>query len=1070
MAPLTELSVNRPVKTRQTGLNTNPGKARPASLAPDEPPSSLPAASAIQSMLKNTTELGDIGSYITKATKLPRQRSNTIGHYSRDHQQHRPRALCSSDRGPSNHTSQRHYHQPRYHHREHPLRHNPSQRNNRDHSLTSETQASQDQRSDSLTQSSSLNSRRLSVHPSLRSVRPYGYAAPRPRSPLVYPSRLKRPGYRPSSPAFSELNRSDGALHNTVHRAYSTRTVSPLSTSSQRRAPAVWNHAFNRSDPLLYHHQVVPLSRKHDGNRSPPFLRRGPLRRSPLGSHRSSIIVKTRAPNGSGSSSAGEQVPSSTPLFYDYSEAFETESFHHTAKRSSMFVARPMPQSDGSSEGYQTDVDNTSNTFAKYSSSSTESKAITPEWDTAQAKRTSSLRLISPALKPASPNRNKGSLDTSLESTISQELPITSSEEQALATRGPDGANLSSEQPMELSTNISKLTDPFMVTSASHSELPYPSTAYNPTPKVIKTANLSMRFSSSSSGSQYSTSVHSKQGQASKLMAIQVPTVAYERQPKALSVSFNRLEETHPEGSDTEPQQRAASLDTRLRPDPCQIFAPVPERSMSSRDSRDRFSRIFSISDDFAKRDLLISALPNKKAPMTIQQYLRDKKSHSPNANPTPTKELPPLPDDSSPVPDKGNCRETDEALAILSANEQPKGANKVQDKDPNVPAVSAWERLAALSGFARPAIPPGIPPRYSSISRHSILDQPGPSHAIRDSILMQKPSTEQQPRMFPLTKRNSSLVHAMKELPPLPSEPIVSIPPSQAPSPLELPHRFTPLMPADWLDTAVADMHDSPVNEHLAGAKQMAANESPNRTFKTAVSFEQASNHSPESARPWNLDASYPWGGTPPKLEVSVPKTAEDPVPEVQKPQRFRFKYQRSSTLGMGGKLVKNRPPNIEVIPLPATMTPVQTRFTEGPAYVQSAAPSIALVPPSPGLKIEAQSFFSDDSSQKRRKGSLRRRFSQIRTLAMRTASTDDMRGLERGRSTSALGRSGASKRSSRQSLTIPNDHSRYKSHKWRILQKVKSWFHRHEEKIKVWRSRFGIRKHQSHAFGSNL
>ncbi|KAL8850745.1 MAG: hypothetical protein Q9221_004313 [Calogaya cf. arnoldii] len=1070
MAPLAELSVNRPGKTRQTGLHTNPGKARPASLALDEPPSSLPAASAIQSMLKNTTELGDIGSYITKATKLPRQRSNTIGHYSRDHQQHRPRAPCASDRGPGNYTSQRHYHQPRYHYREHPLRHNPSQRNNRDHSLTSDTQASQDQRSDSLTQSSSLNSRRLSVHPSLPSVRPYGYAVPRPRSPLVYPARLKRPGYRPSSPAFSELNRSDGALHNTVHRAYSTRTVSPLSISSQRRAPAVWNQAFNRSDPLLYHHQVVPLSRKHDGNRSPPFLRRGPLRRSPLGSHRSSIIVKARAPNGSGSSSSNEQAPSSTPLFYDYSEAFETESFHHTAKRSSMFVARPTPQSDGSSEGYQTDVDNTSNTFAKYSSSSTESKAITPEWDTAQTKRTSSLRLISPALKQASPDRNKGSLDTSLESIISQELPITSSEEQALATRGPDGANLSSEQPMELSENMSKLTVPFMVTTASHSELPYPSSAYNPTPKVIKTANLSMRFSSSSSGSQYSTSVHSKQGQTSKLLAIQVPTVAYERQPKALSVSFTRLEGTHLEASDTEPQQRAASLDTRLRPDPCQIFSPVPERSMSSRDSRDRFSRIFSISDDFAKRDLLITALPNKKAPMTIQQYLRDKKCHSPNANPTATKELPPLPVDSSPVPDKGKGRETDEAFAILSANKQPEGANKAQDKDCNVPVVSAWERLAALSGFARTAIPPGIPSRYSSISRHSMFDQPGPSHSIRDSILSQKPSTEQQPRMFPLTKRNSSLVHAMKELPPLPSEPIESTPASQAPSPLELPHRFTPLMPADWLDTAVADMHDSPVKEQTAGAKGMAEHESPNRTFKTAVSFEQASTATPESARPWNLDASYPWGGTPPKLEVSVPKTTEDPVPEVQKSQRFKFKYHRYSTLGIGGKLVKNRPPNIEVIPLPATANPVQTRFTEGPANVRSAAPSIALVPPSPGLKIEAQSFFSDGSSQKRRKGSLRRRFSQIRTLAMRATSTDDIRGLETGRSTSTLGRSGASKRSSGQSLTIPNNDSRYKSHKWRILDKVKSWFHRHEEKIKVWRSRFGTRKHQSHAFSSNL
>ncbi|KAI4227278.1 MAG: hypothetical protein L6R36_002547 [Xanthoria steineri] len=1069
MAPLTELSVNRPATTRQISLNgfsTNSGKGQPASLSLSEQPSSLPAASSIQSMLKNTTELGDIGSYITKATKLPRQRSTTIGR-SRDYHHHRPRAPYPADHAPGNHASQRHYHQPPYNHSERSLRHNPSLGTSRDHSLTSDTQ---DQRSDSLTQSSSLNSRRLSVHPSLRSIRPCGHPAPRPRSPLAYPSRLKRPGYRPSSPAFSELNRSDSALHTTVQRAYSTRTISPNSTSSQRRAPAVWNHAFNRSDPLLYHHQALPLSRRHDGNRSPPFVRRGPLRRSPLGSHRSSIIIRARPTPGSGSSSEGELAPSSPPLFYDYSEAFEKESFHHTAKRASLFAARSTPQSDGSSEGYQTDVTNTSNTFAKYSNSSTENKAITPERNTAKVEQPSSSRLISSGPKQDLTERDKDSLGTNLELTVSQVLPITPLEEQSVATSGPDGVNPPSEQLLELSTSASKRIDPFTLTPASHNELRYPSSAYNPTPKVVKTATVSMRLSSSSSGSQYSTSVHSKQGQTTNHMAVQVPTMAYERQPKALSVSFNRLEDVHHAVADIELQQRAASLDTRLRPDPCQIFAPVPERSMSSRDSRDRFSRIFSISDDLAKRDLFTGALPNKKAPMTIQQYLRDKKGHSPNGNPTTTKELPSLPYDSSPVTYNGKGRETDEALAILSANEKPKEVSKLPDKDHDVPTVSAWERLAALSGLARP----GIPPRYSSISRHSTMDQPGPSHSVRDSILSQKPSIEQQSRMFPLTKRNSSLAHAMKELPPLPLEPVIPIPPPQTPSPLELPYRFTPLMPQDWLDTAVADIRNSAKIDRVAGAKKIAEQENPNRTLKTALSFEPAPTASPASARPWNLDASYPWVGTPPKFEVSVPQTTEDRVPDVQKLPSFRRNFRRSLNLGNGGKLIKNRPSNIKPVHLPATtsngMTPVQTRFTEGHANVQSAAPSIALVPPSPGLKIEAQSFFSDDSSQKRRKGSLRRRFSQIRGMAMRTASTDDIRGLEKGRSTSALGRSGASKRSSKQTLTNPNVKSRYKSRKWSILDKVKSWFQRHEDKIKLWRSRFATRQHQNHPISANL
>ncbi|KAL8860464.1 MAG: hypothetical protein Q9178_003123 [Gyalolechia marmorata] len=1067
MAPLTELSVNRPGKTRQVslnGLSTSSGKGRPASLALDDQPSSLPATSAIQSMLKNTTELGDIGSYVAKATKLPRRRSTTTGH-PQDHQHHRPRAPYLNHTG-GNHITQRRYHEARYDPHEHSLRHNPSLRTNGDHSLTSDTH---DHRSDSLTQSSSLNSRRPSTRPSLRSVRPHDHAVPRPRSPLVYPSRLKRPGYRPSSPALSDFNKSDSALHTSIHRAYSNRTISPLSTSSQRRAPAAWNHGLNRSDPLLQYHQAVPFGRKHNGNRSPPLLRRGPLRRSPLGSHRSSIISKAWVSKESGSTSTGGRALSPIPLFYDYSEAFEQESFHHTAERSSMFLARQIPQSDGSSEGYQTDVTNTSNTFAKYSSSSSGSKGITPERNMVEAEHPFLPRLIHTGSKQDSPENNKESVDPSFDSTIDQDLPSASSKEQAVAASNPDPDKFSSRQLTELSTSIGRLTDPFTVSSSSHDELQYPTSAYNPTPKVIKTATVSMRLSSSSSGSQYSTSMHSRQGQASNPMAIQVPSIAYERQPKALSVSFNHLEAVPSEAVDTEPQQRAASLDARLRHEPCQMFGPAPERSMSSRDSRDRFSRIFSISQDNVNGDLFTSAMPNKKTPMTIQQYLRDKKSHSPNTNATTTKELPPLPQDPPPVPQKGKGRELDDALAILTANEQPHEANKVMRKDHEALAVNAWERLAAFGGFARP----GIPPRFSSISRHSVLDQPGPSLSLQDSTLSQKSSSEQQPRMFPLTNRTSSLFQAMKELPPLPSEPVVPIPPPQTPSPLELPRRFTPLMPEDWLGTAVADIQESPHNKQAAEAEEIADQQTPKRTFKMGLNSENALTASPASARPWNLDASYPWAGTPPKLEVSIPQNIGDLAPEVPKLSRFRLNIHRSSVLGNKGKLTKHRPPNVKVLPLAPTNTGttlVHTRFTQGTENVQPATPNITLVPPSPGLKIEAQSFFSDDSSQKRRKGSLRRRFSQIRGMAMRTASTEDVRGLETGRSTSALGRSGASKRSSKQSVANSDDDSRQKSRKWKILDKVKSWLHRHEQNFRVWRSRLDPKKHRSHTLSANL
>ncbi|KAL8808466.1 MAG: hypothetical protein Q9182_000016 [Xanthomendoza sp. 2 TL-2023] len=1060
MPPLTELSVNRPGKTRPAslfnGLSTTSAKPRPASLALDKQHTDLPAASAIQSMLKNTTELGDIASYVAKATKLPRQRSSTIG-LPRDHHYHGPRGPYT-DYTAGTYLDQRRHHPSDYHRGNHSLRHNPSL-------------GSQDQHSSSLTQSSPVKSQRLSVHLSLRSTHPHRHPVPRPRSPFVYPSRLKRPGYRPSSPAFSEVNRSDSALHTGTHRAYSTRTISPQSTSSMKRLPTVWNHAFNRSDPLLQHYHSVPLSRRHDINRSPPLLRHGPLRRSPLGSHRSSVISKSQVPDGSGLSSGAGAVPLQTPLFYDYSEAFEKESFHHTVKRSSMFVARPVPQSDGSSEGYQTDVTNTSNTFANYSTSSTEFKTVTPERASAKVKRPSPLRLVAREMKLDSAEHHKDSQGAILKSMISKDAFITPPEEQSddsFALRDPDGDNLSSSQISELSSSKGKMVDPFAVPSANLDELQYPPSAYNPAPKIIKSATLGMRLSSSSSGSQYSTSVHAGLDQTSDPMDIKVPSMTYERQPKALSISFNRLELAAHGAVDTETQQRSASLDNRVRPEPYQIFAPVPERSQSSRDSRDRFSRILSIGDDFGKRDLFTSVMPNKRAPMTIQQYLRDKKSHSPNTIASSTKELPRLPDDSPPVPDKGKGKETDELDGIChdggQLNQAEKTLNRVSDAFP----IKSLEQPALITGFARP----GIPPRYSSISRNSMVEQPGPSLSVRTSILSQKPSTEPPLQMFALPKRNSSLYQIMKELPPLPTESVVSIPPPQTPIPLELPYRFTPLMPVDWLDTAVADMSESPKRTNATDAKEVVKRQTPTRILHVGVNSEQGASASPASARPWNLDASYPWAGTPPKLEVSMPQIENDPTPEVEKLPRYRLKLQHSSVLGHGSKITKSRPPNIKVLPSPATITQptaVHTRFKEGPENIQLEAPVLALVPPSPGLKIEAQSFFSDDSSQKRRKGSLRRRLSQIRGMAMRTASLDNIGDSGPAHSPLVFGWSGTGNRQSKQSPRRSDEKSRHKSRRSKIFDKVRSWFRRHEMRIKNWRSRLDSRNARKDAFSTN-
>ncbi|KAI4145178.1 MAG: hypothetical protein L6R39_003918, partial [Caloplaca ligustica] len=1063
MPPLAELSVNRPGKTKQASLNgtsTSSGKHQPPTSVLNSNSSSLPTTSAIQSMLKNTTELGDIGHFIANPTNIRRQKSTvTAPPRARQQQQFRRSYL---DYAVSTHSSRRpHYPNPHYR-RDQPLHHNPSLKTNGGRSLTAD---SQDQPSDSVTQSS-ITSRRVSVHPSLPNIRPFAGAGPKPRALYAYPSRLKRSGHRPSSPAYSEINISDSALHTSI-RAYSTRTGSPLSTSSARKVSQPWKNGFNRSDPLLQYYPPAPISRRHDGNRSPPFSRRAALPGSPLASHRSSMIGKPRALKTSRYGSSGVRREKSPPLFYDYSEAFEKESFNHTAQRSSLFEARHIPQSDGSSEGYQADVTNTSTTSTKHSKSSTNSKAATPERVADKGKRPSPLRSVSQALKQKSRVHNKVSEDWSSDSLVSDEVVIHPPSDDTAVIKLIQKTGVSSMEHSEQSMGNAAMADPFTVPSVSHNGLQRPQSTYDPAPKVIKSAAAALRFSSSSSGSQYSSSNHSRQHEKSEPSPIRAPEMAYERQPKALSVNFNRLDMIRSDIDGVEPEQRAASLDTHVRPTQCQIFAPVPERSMSSRDSRDRFSRILSIGEDFGKRDMFATTLPNQKAPMTIQQYLRDRKTPSHKPKSSLTKELPPLPDDPSPVPGKGKEKEIVERDGRGSS--QSTNAEQLVGLDADACSIVEMEHAAALDGFARS----GIPPRFSSISKHSQVDRPESSRSARASILSKRPTSGEQPRRFPLTPRNSSLFQTMKELPPLPKEAVVAIPPRQKSSPLELPCLFTPLLQEERLDTAVADIKDNFKTKSAEPAgdssKEVEVGQhTPPQPFAVGTISGPASTASHTSARPWNVDANYPWAGTPPKLEVSIPQPTTDPAPEVEKQARFRLNIRRASVQGPNRKLSKHRPPNIKVDRSAAAgreVTPISTRFTEVLENNLNEPPTIALMPPSPGLQIEAQSFFSDDSSHRGQKNSIRRRLSQIRD-AMRVASADDVRVPV----SPTFGFPRTSKGSSKRSSTAPDTDSPRKFTKWKMLDRIKNWLQRREETIKKWRRRLSPRNHHARPLGSHV
>ena len=1060
MAPLAELSTNRLVKPKQNSLDGGSTASSKRPLAQKSPVEhhahvpSLPTAGAVQSMLKTATELGDLGDLrglALKPTRIPR--AHTVNH-PRTHRHHRLR-VPYPDHTVGTHISRKRYYHTHHDQLDHGLRHHRSPRVQRD--LASDLQ---DRGSESLTQSSNP-SRRVSIHASLRNLQPHALAGPRPRSPR----RLRREGCRPTSPAYSEFIRSGGAGHSGSHRIYSPRTTSPMSMSSSKKVHAVWNYGFNRSDPVLQRYQTVPFTRRHDINRSPPFSRRLSRASPPLASYRSSLASKSQVSKPSGTSQASERAPSPRPLFYDYSEPFEKESFRHTAQRSSMFTARQIPQSDGSSEGYQTDATNTSANLVKDTHLSHQPKATTPKRAAGKEKPPSPLRLVSNVLKQEPSDEYKDLVGPAMPPAIQREPAASLPNSPATSQRAKIDLRSTCERGSMVDAGQGIMLCPFATTTSPDMHPKPPSSTYDPAPKVLKAAGVSIRLSSSS-GSQYSGSGHSGQDRTLDILGIKAPPTAYERQPKALSVTFDRLETLRNQVIDAEPQQRAASLDTRIRPAACEIFSPVPERSMSSRDSRDRFSRILSIGEDFGKRDFFSNPAPAKKAPITIQQYLRDKKSHSPKSAISAAKELPPLPDDPPRVLDKGKGKEMDETLVQTVPNETPTSPSLMK-QNPEVFPVLGFEHVAALNGFNRP----GIPTRYSSVSCNSLVDLPGLAQSIRASLLSQKSSNEEQPRKLAISKRNSSLLQTMKELPPLPKETAVPSPAPQATGPLELPFSSIPLAREGHSDSAMADVLDVPKLKIEVMTEIEVVHHTPPRTVNVGFTHGGDSTDSPGNFRPWNLDASYPWAGTPPRLDVSLPETSRTPPSKAEKVPRFKLRLHRSSVLGNSGKLTKARQGNLIASHSPSTssqITPGRTRFTEGLGDISSVAPSIGLVPPSPGLKLEAQSFFSDDSSHKQR-GSFKTRLSHIKGLTKRMQSSDDIRGSDRRLASSGSGGSKTRMRSSNENSTSSVDEIRQKITKWKMMDTIRSWLHRQEEKFKRLRGKITTKLNRRRAVNTH-
>ena len=1132
---LSELPSNHPAKNAvgQPQDDLHDERIRTNTPNGDENLDILKNPSSIQSMLRNTTETGNVGQFSIKPSRVPPSLPRPSKARATPIKQREPGAYYNK---PEDSNTR----QTLLPSRQDATASNCSAFQNqlpRSHRAPARSPSIEDYRSYSTTKSSYASHSLTTHHPHTNGVHG-GSGGPqnlRPRSPFAYPTRLKRPGYRPSSPALSEFNKQNRS-QTSLHRRPSFRTNSPSSLHTNG-APSPWRNGVNRPDPLLryYPQSAIPVAGRapspSPNSTRPPTPKASPSSKSIA----SSINGLQATTNGSW---INPQSPTPPPIFYDYTEAFEEQGVeqqdysHYVSMSTGTLAEHPLLET-ATTTCYELDA--SPNTANRTDLPSEESfpKLKMQVMDNEFDQTTSQFEVDDQSSMQA------------LHKDLSEvpELPegdVSNAEVEIAPAKHDDHDGLLAQN---LQCPFPKPASPLMATAEHSIQL---SEQENHRDSLIQVENTAGATCVSETPNRRISSpidsIHSAQcapqplpehehssPKDSKTIPSTVASGSVVEHPVA--------ESDHGKGPEDENRHstqliRAISFEDHSGNEHTvtEIISPTPERSVTSPSNVSRFSKILSINDDLLGLDELASRIKGKDRAESPMQSIMDRRARATRIEPPWRKRSVQLRD----IATRQNA--ADYALVEASDSEDEpeltqglrqtfcKPDDHPLNNRPRSPPITLPSQLVRrgypgpLSIRRSPAV------RRSTSDLHKVRDPPN-AHYDQDLG-----SPEGSPtRVLKMEAEQSSLVQfkanqsfesirkysiregltldtkspplPYKELPSLPNErpAFVSLSPPVAPSLSSLPFSFTPLIQRRSEDeTAAAAELEAVASSSVDPSEKIKEDEESAAPVPASQFAPDTSSivSSPDS-RPWNLDSSYPWSDQQPKLEVTMPEPTEDPNRSSGSLPRFRFKIQRASSTTEGTRKIIQHPLSSEALSSPFASShdvfqgtpfrrkkygyptlsvspgqinsshdiirssPNQTRFVES---FETQSPRITLVPPSPGF--EARSFFSDDSSQIRSRGVFRKRLSALRNRTSRGPSTDESRGYDRGYDrgllTSALGRSRASGRSSRQSenTAITAGASSYalsqtKRARRKLVNKLRSWWQRGEDRIREWRWR---------------
>lgn len=1109
--PLSEVPYNNARRNGPPQNHPYEGRPRPQPPNGNENFSTMPKPSSIQSMLRNTTETGDVGQFSIKSSRVPtavprpspassskvRNRSSKLRqpppYYNGNDGYDGPHnyVLSRNGSGSSRH-SQRPFRAP------------------------NQAPSFEDYHTFSMTQSSYTSHSLTHRHPYANADH-YSRTDSqdiRPRSPFAYPTRLRRPGYRPSSPALSELSRSHIQRNPGLQRIPSSVAASQSVGYYPTRTPSPWQYGFNRSDPML-HPYPSSMGTGSIRNRSPSISSTRPTTPKPSSSLRSvassSQLPRTQSVTNLGKLQALPQPPS--PMFYDYTEGFdEQDEYTNMSVSTAILFEQSTPEATSHTQSEMDESPESANSAERPTGNSPTNKSFRHKdhnfdqgapriesvgggWIRATGQDLSDVLEMSEKDGPSDQGEARSEDDQNDQHPEHSEHALRHSVASSIAEterEGPPYKNHGVQQPQpELVHSIS--AHKFSRASKGDSS---PETGSMISAR--SSPRLEQKFTTPEPKDRFDVAIATDLG---------ADTSAVEDGPGATTPI--ELQNAHPMES-----IRGPSIESHPRAELREILSPTPERSITSSITRDRFSRILSIDESLLELDH--TGTPNR----------REERTDSPMQGPKSSSTIParierPWRKRSSCFRD--NLIQPSPASKVLfeasDSEEEPELTSalratfcKTDTQLSSHPEGSSVTTLPSQLSMRRPQTPLSI--RRTPATTVLITDVPASRNTTpvtsKDRIeappqsLGQKVPYQELKRPTPVDK----------ELPPLPKDrlSVVSYPPPAQASPSTLPFSFSPLLQKTRDDITIAEL-GAVTSSYLAQEERTIQSNEPQDTTRKAMALpkrrstmsvlgakskgspDRASAASSLRSRPWNLDTSYPWDDEIPELEVRLPQDGDESTESVDKFPRFKFRLQRASTLGGGVRRRSKRLSNdntlntfasSDIFPGPSIKRKQTPNLASFPTNVNSShdilqsslqrsrfvesfddqSPTAKIMTPSPAR--EAQSFFSDDSSIPRPKGSLRKRFSGFRARTSRAVSIDQTRGYDRGLLNSAFGMSRASGRSSRQSIRTAAASSRAsqaRRTRLNVMGKLKLWLQPWEDRVRDWRWRMRYRRERTRA-----